>query len=199
MRILNFLSTIAPVLVCLAAPDDAAGGSSSPGSAPAVSQPPEPTGSTLEEKFTSAKGIISDFFKQLGGAMKERDDAQAALKTANSEKEKLQGLYDTAVGELGTARSEVTRLTTELGTANTSIGTKDQQIRNLESHCGVLGVDPKAAIAAPKQSAETAADKKPKTAAYKALREKEDKGEVARGSASKFYSKHKKEIEAESE
>jgi hypothetical protein len=52
-------------------PDDSAGGGSSP-------QPPAPEGTTIEEKLQSSIRHTADFFKQLGGAMKEKDDEIAA-------------------------------------------------------------------------------------------------------------------------
>lgn len=194
MRLLNFLSTIAPVLVCLAAPDDAAGGGGSSSSTPT---PPEPEGDTIEKKFDSAKGIILDYFKQLGGAMKERDDAQA-------ETRKLQGQFDAMKKTAEDAQAESKRLKGELDSMTAARDEEKKRadtnatfVKNLESHCGVLGIDAKEAIKAPKQSAETAGDKKPHTTEYMSLKAKEDKGEIPHGTASKYLSRHKKEINAE--
>lgn len=107
MRLLNFLSGIAPVLICLAAPEEKGGGNDTP-------KPAEPTGDTPEAKYTSALTIIGDYFRQLSGAFTERDQAigQVAGLTSRAEK---------AEGERDTARAQVTSLTTERDNLSTQV------------------------------------------------------------------------------
>lgn len=99
----RFLSFIPFVLCNLMAPDTggAAGGSADP-------QPESPTGDTPEAKYTSALKIIGDYFKQLSGAFKERDDAVAQVAGLTSRAEK-------AEGEVATLTADNKKLTSDLG------------------------------------------------------------------------------------
>jgi enamine deaminase RidA (YjgF/YER057c/UK114 family) len=162
MRILNFLSGIAPVLVCLAAPTEGSGGSSSETPATPASefplgadaQAPEVVGATIEDQRTNALSALGKLFKQAQGLFSKVTSLTSDLASAKSDTARIQGLYDALLPEATQAKAEVTRLTSELSAATTSLATEKQHVKNLESHCGVLGIDAKEAIKAPKQSAD---------------------------------------------
>src|SRR4051812_37811622 len=121
MRLLNFLSGIAPVLVCLAAPVEGGGGTTDP-------QPESPQGDTPEAKYTSALKIIGDYFSQLAGAMKEKDQAvgqvaglNAQIKSLTADKEKLTSDLGSLTSERDGLKGQVTNLTGERDKAQSRI------------------------------------------------------------------------------
>jgi hypothetical protein len=197
MRILNLLSSIAPVLVCLAAPVEGGGGGTPNDEFPlgADSQAPEIVGATIEEQRTNALSALGKLFKQAQGLFAKVSSLTSDLGSLTSDRDRVQGLYDTAVIENTRLTGDVTRLTGELSTATTSLATEKQHVKNLESHCGVLGIDAKEAIKAPKENKDPATS--PVKEQYAALRKQEQSGDVPRGTSSKFYRKHKKDLDAE--
>lgn len=106
---------------------DTGGGS---GGASNLPQPPEPTGETGEEKLSSAKSIISDFFKQLSGAFRERDEAQSALTSE-------QTAHTETKDALATAQSDLVTANNSLGAAyksmRESLGFTDEQMNSFKS------------------------------------------------------------------
>lgn len=134
MRLLNFLSGIAPVLVCLAAPIEGGGGTTDP-------QPESPTGDTPEAKYTSALRIIGDYFKQLSGAMREKDEAvgQVAGLTARAEKAEKElkeerDLHIASKENLSALNSQLVGVTKERDTAQS-------RVTLIESYCKHSNVD----------------------------------------------------------
>lgn len=117
--------------------------------------------------------------------------------------DKLTSQFDEATKEGAAAKADVTRLTGELASATSERDTArvdrdnaNKNVERLEILCGLKGIDPKAAVTVP--VAGSPAGQSPTVQQYLDLKAKEDKGEVAHGTASKFYRKHKAEIEAES-
>lgn len=134
MRLLNFLSGIAPVLLCLAAPTDATGGGNEP-------QPEAPTGDTPEAKYTSALKIIGDYFKQLSGAMREKDEAVGQVAGLTSRAEKAEKERDEFKGQLDSANSQISAKDSQIVGLTKERDDKQSKITLIESYCKHSNVD----------------------------------------------------------
>lgn len=188
----NFLSCVPFVLLNLRAADVPATGS--PAAAPEWApsdKAPELTGDSLEEKNASALTIIGDFFKKLGTALKD-------FKALQTEKQNLQTQFDAATEGWEKEKTEHTATKGLLSTEQTqhtatkaSLTKAETNVTRLEKLCGLHGIDKDQAISAAKTGGQGDL-----AAEYQDLKKKEDKGEVKRGTASKFYNKNKKEIDA---
>jgi hypothetical protein len=117
---------------------DSGGGSSSSAS---TASPSEPKGGTIELKLADSIKIAGDYFKQLGGAMQERDQAvgeTAGLKKKvtdlTAERDTLTGQVTALTTERDGLKTTVTGLTTERDTAKS-------RVTLIESFCKGNGLD----------------------------------------------------------
>jgi hypothetical protein len=133
-----FLRSVPFVLCSLLAPDT--GGGSGGGPAPAT--PPEPTGTSHEEKLSSAKTIIGDLFKKLGTSLADLTKAQGDYKTLEGQ---FSSLKDTAEQEKTGHATTKGLLETEKGAHTATSGklvTAEKNVTRLESLCNLKGIDP---------------------------------------------------------
>lgn len=155
---------------------------------------PEITGDSLEAKNENAKGIITTLFANLGkawNAFKQLTADHKKLSDQFAELEKTAGDEKKAHGETKTAlqtEKDAHKATTE------KLGTASKNVERLESLCQLKGIDPNAVV--PPAPGNTGATSNEKANEYLKLRDQENKGEVKAGTASKFYAKNKKEIDA---
>lgn len=138
----RLLSGVPFVLLCLS-PDQGGGGggSSTESAAGAASHPAEPTGETLADKFENAKKIIGDYFKQLSGAMKEKDEAVGQVAGLTARAEKAEGERDTALGQVTSLTTERDGLKTQVTGLTTERDTARSRITLIESFCKHSNVD----------------------------------------------------------
>jgi hypothetical protein len=167
---------------------DADKGGGGGGSSKLPEAPPAPeSGATLENQLSHWKKTCMDFFKQLGGAFKERDDELAAhgktkdaLKTEQDAHGKTkdalkaeQEAHNKTVDALSKANTTVAGLTIERDNARTDA-------TRLEGLCDLRGIDHKKVVGAAPGAAvapETAEDWNAKLAAAKTI---EDQHQVIR-------------------
>ena len=197
----TFLSGVPFVLCSLLAADHGApaGGGGTP--APAAPEPPEPTGNTLEEKFASAWTAAKDYFRQLSGLQKERDDFQAQAIGATQRAEKAEGELKSAndtiaahVKTIGEKDAKINEVSANLEKSNTAISA-------LENFCkghnlDLSGVDRTKAVREVAGSGPGDDNADPIRAEYTRLRSEENAGRVAPGSTFKFYKKNKKHLDS---
>ncbi len=107
---------------------------------------------TLEEQLTSAREDLATAQSSLDAVTRERDTAKSDVTRLTSERDNLQTQFDALTteanrvkGDLTTAQSTIVTLTSERDNHKTASETKDKRIANLESLCGVKGVNPQAA------------------------------------------------------
>jgi hypothetical protein len=135
MRLLNFLSGIAPVLLCLAAPDEkGSGGTTDP-------QPEQPQGDTPELKYSSALKIIGDYFKQLSGAMREKDEAIGQVAGLTARAEKAEKERDEHKVSLDSANSQLSTLNSQLLGVTKERDDSRSRVTLIESFCKHSNVD----------------------------------------------------------
>jgi hypothetical protein len=141
----NFLSAVPFVLISLLAAD--AGAPAGGGAAPAANTPPEPTGGTLEEKISSAKGLIANFFKD---AARLTSELAAATKNYAGLETQFNELKAIAETEKTTHAATKGLLETEK-TAHTATSgklvTAEKNVNRLESLCDLKGIDKTQAVA----------------------------------------------------
>jgi chromosome segregation ATPase len=190
--ITNLFSRIPFILCNLLAPEGTEGGGAG-GEPNPNPEPPKPEGATLESKLTSATGIISNLFRQVGAIASQ-------LATEKSEKKKVEDQFNAVAadlkkeqdthketqGKLSTTTTTVNGLTVERDNAN-------KNVERLESLCQLRGIDPAQAVAPAQQSA---ADKTPsgKWEKYNDLKKQEATGKVAAGTAMAFWSENKTDL-----
>lgn len=123
-------------MISLLAPDTggAGGGSAAP-------KPAEPTGDTPEAKYTSALTIIGDYFKQLAGAMRERDESVGQVAGLTSRAEKAEGERDTFKGQLTSLTTERDNLSTQVTGLTTERDTARSRTTLIESFAKHHGLD----------------------------------------------------------
>jgi chromosome segregation ATPase len=136
MRILNFLSSIAPVLVCLAAPEEGSGGFSS-----SELKSESPKGDTLEARYASAQTIISDYFKQLSGAMRERDEAVGQVAGLKARAEKAEKDLLEANGKVTALTSDLSTMTGDRDSQKSAREKAESRVTLIESFCKHSNVD----------------------------------------------------------
>lgn len=146
-------------------------------------------GKTLEQQLTSARDDLAAA-QSLAAAVPartaERDAAQANAANLQAQFDALTATATKANTDLATANTTVGTLTAERDGLKTTGATKDSRIKNLESLCGVKGINPDAA---PPALAEQAGEKH----AY-------DQWASATGAEkSRLWSAHRDEIRAEGE
>lgn len=158
MRIFNRLFAV-PFVLCNLMAADAGGGSGGGGEPtptptpepqpePTPPTPPEPEGNTLEDKFTSAKGIIGKIFKQLSTALADLTKAQDNYSTLEGQ---FKALEKTAKEEKDQHSATKDLLKTQTDERNRIQGELDKQNKNverLESLCQLRGIDPNQAVPA---------------------------------------------------
>jgi hypothetical protein len=199
MKLLSFV----PFVLCnLMAADNGGGSGSSPAAPAAPTKPswapgdkaPELTGDSLESKNTSATGIIGALFANLKAAFTDFSSLQTEK---NNLETQFNELKQTAQAEKD-AHAETKNLLQVEKDAHTKTTGKleksEKNVERLESLCDLKGIDKNQAVK-PNQAAAGATGS---TVAneYLDLKKKEAAGEVKRGTASRFYSKNKKEIDA---
>jgi hypothetical protein len=162
MRILNLLSRVAPVLVCLAPPTESSGGGSTEDAPPAWAPPatePVATGDTLEAKLTSAASHIKTFFTNLGLALAAFTKLQGDYKSLDAQFNELKETARLEKEEHGKTKG----LLTDEKAAHTVTSGKllkaEANVGRLESLCDLKGID-KNQVVAPA----AAADLEPQTA-----------------------------------
>jgi hypothetical protein len=135
MIVRKFLSGVPFVLCSLLAAD--AGGGSGNGN----KNPPEPTGETLEAKLTHAKSIIADFFKQLSGAFKERDDAVTGLASEKTAHEATKGALTTEKAAHVKTAESLSTMTGDRDNQKSGREKAEKEVGFLESFCKAKGID----------------------------------------------------------
>lgn len=193
----NLLSGVPYVLLNLRAPEGSAGGGS------AADTCPEPSGDTPELKHSSALSIIKDLWGKLAKSTSELkaandllgEGSQSAkdLKTEKDEHKKTKDLLVTAQSDLSTMTgdrdSQKTRADKEANEKGLITSYLTSKGFNVE---GVLKSE-----AVKDGGGDLEASGESKSKEYLAIKSKEDAGQAPRGSAGRFYRKHKKEIEDE--
>jgi DNA repair ATPase RecN len=185
---LRFFSLIPFVLCNLLAPDSggAGGGNDAP-------KPAEPTGDTPEAKYTSALTIIGDYFKQLSGAMKERDESVGQVAGLKTQITDLTARATKAEGQVSTLTTEVSGLKDQVTGANdraTKSGERVTLIESFAKHHGLdlAGLDKFEAVKDVPEG-----DAKDGKALYQQWQDLKKNPKNA-GKATAFFRKHKEEI-----
>lgn len=144
---------------------------------------PKVEGDTIESKLASATGHLKRIFGRL----------QATL-GANK---RLQQQFDAMKLEAETAKREATQAKKDLTgekdahkLTSEKLSNTEKDVERLEGLCGLRGLDKKTVIAP------TGGPSTDVKAEYGELREKEGKGQAPRGTSSKFYKQHKKELDS---
>jgi hypothetical protein len=199
---MKFLSFIPFVLCNLMAADDGSGGGGDPTPTPApepapVPEPePVPTGNTLEEKQTSALGIITNLWQRIG-------QTASQLATANGQRDKLQGQFNDATTGWNKEKEAHTKTTGQLATANTTIAgltserdNANSNVTRLEKLCGLHGVPIAEAAPVPANNL-LPDDKSPagKWAKYQGLKKQENEGTVPSGTAMTYWRENQVDLD----
>lgn len=114
------------------------------------SDPPKKV--TLEEQLTSARSELATAQSSLDAATKDRDTAKSEVTRLTSERDALQTQFDALTTEATKAKTDLVTMTSERDThqaaseaKDKTITAKDSRIKNLESLCGIKGLNPDAA------------------------------------------------------
>jgi hypothetical protein len=203
----TILSAIPFVCLSLLAPDTGApsgggNGDTPPADAPPVAAPPvvetmeAPTGDSIENKLTSALGIITNYFRRIGELMSQLSTAQDKATRATDQFNAVAGDLETRNGELKAEKEAHTKTQGALTQSNTDRDNANGNVERLEKICQLRGIDPNQAVVvppAPKQAANTGAAKWEK---YNELQAQEKKGEIASGTSFKYWKENRKDLDA---
>jgi hypothetical protein len=110
--------------------------------------PPEPVGSTMEERLASATGFIKQFFTDLAASKAENVRLQGQFDAATSTATGIQATLDGVKGELATAQGTIQTLTSEREGFKSQLSQAQGNITRLESLCQLKGIDPSSAVPA---------------------------------------------------
>lgn len=198
----NILFLAAPFVLCnLMAPEGAEGGGGTqdpptpPAPPPAPEPEPTPTGNTLEEKQTSALGIIKNLFGRIGQLASQLATAatnatrlEQQFNSASTDLTNEKAAHTATKGELATAKTTITGLTTERDNANSNV-------TRLEKLCGLKGIDPNQTVATAPEGGAAAQTGQAKWDKYNELKTQESQGKQKPGTAMAYWKENKAELE----
>jgi len=197
----NILFRVPFVLCNLLAPDTGGGAGGgeqeppNPDPAPPPPKPEEPLGDSIEARLKSAGTIIANYFRRIG-------ELTSQLATANTQREKLEGQFNAAAGDLTKEKGAHETTKGLLSTANTTIAglTKERDDANgnvarLEKLCSLRGIDASAAVPVPPENAGASTTGAAKWEKYNELKDQERKGLKPAGAAMAYWRENKQALD----
>jgi chromosome segregation ATPase len=152
-------------------------------------------GDWIEARLKSAGTIIANYFRRIG-------ELTSQLATANTQREKLEGQFNAAAGDLTKEKDGHKKTVGDLASANTTIAglTKERDDANgnvarLEKLCSLRGIDASAAVPVPPENAGASTTGAAKWEKYNELKDQERKGLKPAGAAMAYWRENKKALD----